>query len=196
LGVKGKISTYFFVIIFIIIWKRGYIKTEDKRYKNLAIYFLRIVVVFILIWVPATVIGMIHLAVPVKTGYGDGMVFKINSDESVPPLYAIMMIMISLQALLTVIMALLKPDVQKMVTNLFTGCCCYHDESNNIKEFNNSKQTSLESTQELSPSMPISSENEDDKGRTAHDLDLQMPQVDDNDIGIGIDNDDEQQNQI
>jgi len=192
----------FMISIFITIWKRGYMKTEDKRYKNLAIYFLRIQVAFILLWVPITIIMLVYI-LPVTIDYGYGVVLKINSHESVPPLYAIMMIMISLQALLTVIMALLKPDVQKMVTNLFTGCCCCHNESNNIKESNNSKQTSLEPSQESSPSMPISSEeNEDDKGRTAHDLDLQMPQVDDNDNDIDIDNnndndnDNEQQNQI
>jgi len=178
----------FLIVICFIIWKRGYISRTDKRYKYLAIYFLRIVVAFIILWVPTTIIAMIHL-IPVQTGYADGLVFTMYTYESVLPLYAISMIMISLQALLSVVMAVLKPDVQKMVTDLFTGCCCYHDKLNDIKGSSNSNKITSEPTQELEHSMPIhNEENVDDTAKTTHDLDPQMPQIDDSN--------NDQQNQI
>ena len=40
----------FLIVICFIIWQRGYISRTDKRYKYLAIYFLRIVVTFIILF--------------------------------------------------------------------------------------------------------------------------------------------------
>ena len=165
----------FLIVICILIWKRGYILKTDQRYKNLALYFLRIVIAFLLLWVPTSVLVILHL-LPVQIGYADGAspVFAMYANESVLPVYAISMILISLQALLTVVMALLKPDVQTMVMELFTSCCCccycYHDNSNNnIKgSKGNSNKTISEPPQELEGSMPIQKEENkvNDKART------------------------------
>ena len=170
----------FLIVVCFIIWKRGYILRTDKRYKYLAIYFLRIVVTFIILWVPGTVMAILHL-LPVKTGYGDGIFFAVYTNESMLPLYAITMIMLSLQALLAVVMALLKPDVRKMVTDLFIGCCCCYDKTNNIKGPDNSNKIGSEPTQKLEHlPMPIhKEENKDNKARPTQDLDPQMPHVDD-----------------
>jgi len=126
----------FLIYICIMIWKRGYIKTTDHHYKHLAIYFLRIIVVFILFWVPVAIMAMLKNT-PTEIGYGSGTInIPMYVDESAPPLLAIIHIMISLQAIATVCMALFKPDVQKMVMDLFItcsccGCCCYDDNNNN-----------------------------------------------------------------
>mmetsp|Transcript_25267 Transcript_25267/g.28841 ORF Transcript_25267/g.28841 Transcript_25267/m.28841 type:complete len:194 (-) Transcript_25267:20-601(-) len=133
----------------------------------------------------------------VPIGYADGAfpVFAMyTNDESVLPIYALSMILISLQALLTVVMALLKPDVRNMVLDLFTGCCCCcHNNSNNEiqgSQCNNHNSTISLPTQELEDSMPIVIHKEehnkvdDDKARTTTqelELDLQMPPVDDDD---------------
>jgi len=116
---------FFSIYICILIWKRGYIKcTTAVEYKHLAIYFLRVVFVFILFWFPITIMGIIF-PIPTKIGYGSGTVqFSMHVNESAPPLFAIMMIMMSLQSIATVCLALLKPDVQKMVRDLFTCCYC------------------------------------------------------------------------
>ena len=116
----------FLLSICFLIWKRGYIRTTDRALKVLAIYFLRIVFAFILFYIPIMVMSIMH---GVRYSSGDSE----WTDKSKKPLYAYQFIMMSLQSLFTCYFALKKPDVKRMVLDLFTCCCC-NDRNNDTDE--------------------------------------------------------------
>lgn len=99
--------------------------------------------------------GMIFV-IPTEIEYGTGIVhFLMYVNESAPPLYAIMNIIIPLQSILTIGMALLKPDVQKMVRDLLTSCCCY-DGNNQVDGSDSTHNNTTPRTEEdIKPSLLV-----------------------------------------
>ena len=116
-------------------------------------------VVFTLFWFPIVIVIMLNY-LPTEIGYdGSGLILlPIYADELAPPLLTIIQIMISLQSIMTVCMALFKPDVQKMVRDLFTTCscccccCCYDDNNNNNRQVDNGSESDTHHNRGTTPS--------------------------------------------
>jgi uncharacterized membrane protein (DUF485 family) len=111
----------FMILIYLcgVAWRRRLVRKSDRHLRTLAIFFLRIVFVFILIWAPAYIL------------WGIG-VFN-NSPVAYGPLFAVAMLLISIQAILSNTLAMMKPDVKKAVLDLinFSVCCNSNSNSNN-----------------------------------------------------------------
>jgi uncharacterized membrane protein (DUF485 family) len=110
----------FIVLIYLcgVAWRRRLVRKSDRHLKTLAIFFLRIVFVFIVIWAPAYILWGID-------------VFN-NSAVSYGPLFAVSMLLISIQAILSNALAIMKPDVKGAVLDLitFSVCCSSNSNSN------------------------------------------------------------------
>ena len=105
----------FLISICILIWNCAYIKRTDHHYALSYLLPTHCGCIYSF-WVLATVLPTMVSVVYSK---------KVNKSVLV---YDIALIMIMLQGTVSVIMGLLKPDVQKMVMNIFTGCyCCYNN---------------------------------------------------------------------
>jgi hypothetical protein len=123
---------YLFYICFII-WYRGLLPSslvlggESTIIRELAFYFLRIILVFMLFWLPSTVLltqsGWIRTRDRIK--------YNEDTDKYNKLLYPIGMLLCSIQAIVSTGIALTKTDVRKSVLDLFTlsyCCCCRRDE--------------------------------------------------------------------
>ena len=94
--------------ITILIWWRGYIPSmngaspRDRAMRQLAFYFLRIIAVFLLLWIPALILQK----------------YTYTSNEPWPLLVS--QWLYSLQPILTVIMILTKDDVRTYILDLIT----------------------------------------------------------------------------
>jgi len=123
-GVPFLVLVYFYSMV----WKRGYLTgTDHRQLKVLAIYFLRIGVVFTLIWIPGYILWYISLLPNIRHP-GTGTIL-ING-----PIFAVAILFFSLQAIVSTSMALMKPDVRQAVLNLLTLSVFRNNNSNNSQE--------------------------------------------------------------
>jgi hypothetical protein len=129
------------ILFCICIWKRRLVRSSDKHLKNLAIYFLRIIITFVVTLIPAGV--CFFIAFQPSISRQDGNV-EIQTST-----LAIGYILLSLQAILSTLLSFLKPDIRQLTTNLFTTtssnvvklfyCCCYccYNKNNSNRNNNN-----------------------------------------------------------
>jgi hypothetical protein len=93
-----------------VIYRRGLIPSTTGKLKVISLYFLRIILVFIFLWLP----GMILLALSRKP-YD-----QIHISDYNPKYFSVALIFCSLQPILSTCMAMTKPDVRKSVFNLLS----------------------------------------------------------------------------
>ena len=132
-GVPFLLLVYFYSMV----WKRGYLKGSDhRRLKVLAIYFLRIGVVFTLIWIPGYILWYFSFLPNIK--HPDTGTTLING-----PIYAVAILFFSLQAIVSTSLALMKPDVRRAVLNLLTLSVFRNNNNNNSNNSNSSSQEAI-----------------------------------------------------
>merc|ERR1712238_222663 len=124
----------------VVIYKRGLIPSITGRVKYIALYYLRIILVFVFLWLPATLL----LAFSRKR-YSELINIEYN-----PKLFSIALIFCSLQPIFSTCMAMTKPDVRKAVFNLFVTvpytflCCCFHSKDDNGNHNDNNRRNVVE----------------------------------------------------
>jgi len=101
--------TYFLPIGFVIcvavtIWARGFIPSATGRMKELTFYFLRIVVIFCVIWIPGSLLLFLGQ-------YNDDLFYRV---------YAIYFLCCAIESILSNCMVLTKSDVRKYIFDLIT----------------------------------------------------------------------------
>ncbi|MGK3740185.1 MAG: hypothetical protein ACI90V_007033 [Bacillariaceae sp.] len=122
----------FMVLIYIcgVVWRRRLVRKSDRHLRILAIFFLRIVFVFIVIWCPAYILW--------------GIDKFNNSAVSYGPIFAVSMLLISIQSILSNALAIMKPDVKEAVLDLITFSVCCNSNSNSNSNSNNNSNSKQE----------------------------------------------------
>ncbi|OEU05879.1 hypothetical protein FRACYDRAFT_257659 [Fragilariopsis cylindrus CCMP1102] len=104
-----------------IIWYRGLVPSLGGRLRELSLYFFRIIVVFLVFWLPA-------ISLMVISGYvrsRDIRDYVENPSSYInPKLFPIGLLICSIQAIVSTGMALTKTDVRKHVLDLLSLSYC------------------------------------------------------------------------
>jgi len=129
---------YTFYVTFLI-WCRGYIPSvngataSDRAMRELTIYFSRIILVFIGIWIPALILTIFNLLM------ARGYIWTDNSWGIVVGYW-----LMAIQPILTFCMILTKTDARKYIWDLVTlsylfgDCTCRKDKALSVGATNNS----------------------------------------------------------
>merc|ERR1712183_350918 len=99
----------YLIYVTFIIWKRELMPSTNGRMKELVWYFFRIILVFILAWIP----GLFCI---ISGAYGSGG----NNVEAGIPTIGIGFLFVALQPVWSTLMAVTKSDVRKYVVDLLT----------------------------------------------------------------------------
>jgi len=100
---------------------------DQRRLKVLSIYFLRIIICFVLIWVPAYTMFIVSYMSGITRpiiGLVLSFVWKLG------PAYAVGILLLSIQAIVSTSLALMKPDERGAVLNLLTLSVCCNNKKN------------------------------------------------------------------
>jgi hypothetical protein len=116
----------------IIIWYRGLVPSLGGRLREISLYFFRIIVVYLVVWLPS--IALMLTTGPVRTR--DLFDFTKLTDESSTEkhderkncLYPAGLLLCAIQTIVSAGMALTKTDVRKYVIDLLTLSYCRHRE--------------------------------------------------------------------
>jgi hypothetical protein len=131
---------YLLYVCFVILYQ-GLIKSLGGSLRELSLYFFRIIVVFLVVWLPA--ISLMVATGPVRTRdiikFSQELYFNgVNHiNELRPSLYTAGLLLCSIQAIISTGLALTKADVRKSVINLLTlSYCCHREEVQGISSRN------------------------------------------------------------
>jgi hypothetical protein len=106
----------------IVIWYRGLVPSLGGRLREVSLYFFRIIVIFLVIWLPS--IALMLWNGPVRTR--DLVQFERESVTKQPhfSLYPAGLLLCAIQSIVSTVMALTKTDVRKCVMDLLTLSYC------------------------------------------------------------------------
>ena len=118
---EGTITFFFMVsagipilllsMICFIIWYRNYMPSLGGRMRELALFFARIVLVFIFIWIPAIILITIG---------GDNSNVYVQSDKENSRQLCIGLLLCAIQPIVSTCIAMTKSDVKRSVIDVIT----------------------------------------------------------------------------
>jgi hypothetical protein len=126
----------------IIIWYRGLVPSLGGRLREISLYFFRIIVVYLVVWLPS-------IALMLTTGPVRSRDFiKLTEESSTENLYEERnvflypagLLLCAIQAIVSTGMALSKTDVRKYVIDLLTLSYCRHREEDQENPSRNGEQ--------------------------------------------------------
>lgn len=109
--------------ICIVIWRRKFLLSLEGKARDLALYFGRIILVFVVVWLPAMILLNISFASWKRTRVVSEWE-KYHRVEIHASVYTIGLLLCALQPILSTCMALTKTDVRKAVFDLITLSDC------------------------------------------------------------------------
>jgi hypothetical protein len=106
----------------IIIWYRGLVPSLGGRLREISLYFFRIIVVFLVFWLPS--IALMLATGPVRTRDLVQFNQEVFTKQSKLSLYPAGLLLCAIQSIVSTSMTLTKTDVRKYVIDLLTLSYC------------------------------------------------------------------------
>jgi len=128
--ISAGIPVLFLMTICFIIWYRTYMPSIGGRMKELTVFFARIILVFVFLWLPGLIL--------VSMGGDESNKYSTNWKGS--KLLCIGLLLCAIQPTVSTFLAMTKSDVRVAIFDLITlshcrrHCCCYWSEMQQHEE--------------------------------------------------------------